>query len=195
MALLALVAACGEDAAQGQVAPPEQRQVVDIGTAPTRGPADAKVDVVEFGDYQCPYCGDEQAVVTQLLTAYDGRIRFAFKQFPLYFHTYAQQAAEAALAANAQGKFWDFHDALYAHQANLMRTDLESYAEQLGLDLDAFRAALDGHTFAADVAADVAQGTALGVPGTPTFFINGRMAVGAVDYAALAAAIDEELAR
>jgi protein-disulfide isomerase len=192
---LAVLAGCDGTTKQGNIAPAAQRQVVEVGGAPTLGPADAKVVVVEFGDFQCPYCGDEQAVVKRLLADYDGRVRYVFKQFPLYFHTYAQQAAEASLAADAQGQFWPFHDLLYANQEHLLRTDLEGYATQLGLDLVAFGAALDQHTYADAVAADLAQGTALGVPGTPTFFVNGRMAVGAVDYATLAGAVDEELAR
>ena len=147
---------------------------VDVGDAPTMGPASAKVTVVEFGDFECPYCGEEEPVVEQMLKGYEGRIRFAFKEYPLAsIHPYAELAAEAALAANAQGKFWPYHDALYASQSALARSDLDTYASQLGLDMKAFDAALDDHTFAAAVAADVAQGTALGVQGTPTFFIQG----------------------
>jgi protein-disulfide isomerase len=191
--LLTLLAACESN--DGRLWGPDQRVTVELGDAPTLGPTDAQVVVVEFGDFQCPYCGDEEPVVQRLLATYDGRVRFAYKQFPLWFHTDAFLASEAALAAHAQGAFWPYHDLLYAHQAALARADLESYAAELGLDLDAFRAALDEHTFAAAVDADVAQGTALGVPGTPCFFVNGRMGAGALDYDTLAAAIDEELAR
>ena len=174
---------------------PDQRVTVEVGDAPTLGPADATVTVVEFGDFQCPYCGDVEPVLQQLLVTYEGQIRLAFKQFPLWFHSHAYLAAEAALAAQAQGAFWPYHDRLYASQGALLREDLESYAAELGLDLDAFRTALDAHTYAPAVDADLAQGEALGVPGTPCFFVNGRMGAGALPYEALAAVIDEELAR
>lgn len=171
-----------------------ERVDVKVGDAPALGPADAKVTLIEFGDFQCPYCGVEEPVMRQLRTKYDGRVRFVFKQFPLSFHEYAELASEAALAANAQGKFWPYHDSLYDHQADLAREDLEAYAEDLGLDMTKLRAALDEHTYADAVAADYAEGEALGVPGTPCFFINGRVGVGAMGYESLAIVIDQELA-
>ena len=171
-------------------------KVVDIGDSPSQGPASAKVVVVEFGDFECPYCGEEEPVVTQMLSDYAGRIRFVFKEFPLAsIHPYAELAAEAALAANAQGKFWPYHDALYANQSALGRSDLDTYASQLGLDLTKFDAALDDGTYVAAVAADVTEGTALGVDGTPTFFINGIAVVGAVPYSDLQSVIDAQLAK
>jgi protein-disulfide isomerase len=183
------------DLGAGTFAAASDRVAVTVGDSPALGPADAKVTLVEFGDFQCPYCGDEEPVMRQLRTAYDGRVRFVFKQFPLSFHEYAQLASEAALAANAQGQFWPYHDSLYDHQPDLARADLETYAEGLGLDMTKFGAALDAHTFADAVAADFAEGEALGVPGTPAFFINGRLGAGAMSYQSLAGVIDEELAK
>jgi protein-disulfide isomerase len=168
---------------------------VAIGDAPTQGPADAKVVFIEFGDFECPFCGMEEPVVEQILTAYEGRILFVFKEFPLSsVHPYAELAAEAALAANAQGKFWPYHDKLYANQGALAESDLEAYASDLGLDVTTFDAALDQHTYASAVAADIAQGNSVGVGGTPTFFINGIKVGGTVPYSELAGLIDTELA-
>lgn len=183
------------DLGSGAFTAASDRVTVTVGDAPALGPADAKVTLVEFGDFQCPYCGDEEPVLRQLRADYDGRVRFVFKQFPLSFHEHAQLASEAALAAHAQGQFWPYHDSLYDHQPDLERSDLESYAEDLALDMTKLRAALDDHTYAAAVAADYAEGDALGVPGTPAFFINGRLGAGAMSYASLAAVIDEELAK
>ncbi len=168
---------------------------VAVGDAPTQGPASAKVTVIEFGDFECPYCGEEEPVVTQILANYSGRIRFVFKEFPLSsIHPYAELAAEAALAANAQGEFWPYHNMLYANQSALGESDLEGYAKQLGLDVAKFDAALNDHTYASAVAADVAQGTRVGVDATPTFFVNGNIVVGAAPYSQLAAVIDAQLA-
>ncbi len=130
-------------------------------------------------------------MVDQLVARYPTDVRFVFKQFPLNFHANAHLAAEAALAAHAQGRFWPYHDLLFAHQSALARADLEGYATQIGLDLTAFRAALDNHTDAAAVDADVHQGESLGVAGTPAFFFNGRLVTGAVPYDDLVAAVEE----
>lgn len=190
-----LVAACSSTSfpASGVVAPANERLVVDVGTAPIRGPSDASVTLVEFGDFQCPYCGEEEPIVQQLSSAYGTELRVAFKEFPLAMHEYAEVAAEAALAAKAQGEFWPFHDTLYAHQDALTATNLTAYATTLGLEVNTFETALSQGIYRAAVQADISQGTSLGVDGTPTFFVNGRMAVGALPYATLAAAIDEEI--
>lgn len=188
-----VVAGCHEQY-DGYVAGPDERVTVELGDAPTRGPADAPVVIVEFGDFQCPFCGEMEAIVQRLLADYDGQIRFAFKQFPISYHSHAQLAAEASLAAHAQGQFWPYHDTLYAHQDALERADLEGYAADLGLDLDRFRAALDEGTYADAVAADYTQGYLLGVGGTPAFYLNGRAAFGAMGYDTLRDVVEEELA-
>lgn len=190
LALLLAVGGCGSDPVDP--APPVRVQV-EIGDAPTLGPADAPVTFVEFADYECPFCGDAKDDVDRVLRDYGDRVRFVYKQFPLAYHAHAHLASQAALAAHAQGQFWAYHDTLYAHQSALGRTALESYASTLGLDLAAFRLALDERTHAAAVDADIAHGQAAGVRGTPTFFVNGRPIVGAVPYADLAEVIEEEL--
>lgn len=168
---------------------------VDAGNSPSQGPTDAKVTVIEFGDFECPYCGAEEPVVTQMLSDYAGRIRFVFKEFPLSsIHPYAELAAEAALAANAQGQFWPYHNTLYANQTELAQGNLETYAMMLGLDITTFDTALDSHAYASAVAADEAYGMSVGVTGTPTFFINGIPVVGAVPYSDLQTIINRELA-
>lgn len=180
----------------GACAPaPLGRQHVDPGDSPSLGPASARVVLIEFGDFECPYCGEEEPVVSQILANYAGRIRFVFKEFPLTtIHPHAELAAEAALAANAQGKFWPFHDTLYANQTALARSNLDAYASALGLNVTAFDAALDDGTFKGAVAADVSEGTSVGVQGTPTFFVDGLPVMGAVSYAQLAQVVDQELA-
>jgi protein-disulfide isomerase len=201
MFLLAL-AACGASAAStagsGDAGAPALPPAVDasVGSSPSQGPADAKVTVIEFGDFECPFCGEEEPIVTQMLSDYSGRIRFVFKEFPLAeIHPYAEMAAQAALAANAQGDFWRYHNMLYANQSALTVPDLEGYAKTLGLDTTTFDAALTNQTYAAAVQADIDEGESLGVNGTPTFFINGVMVVGAVPYSDLESVINEELAK
>jgi len=203
-ALATLVAACGDSDHPPMLdgihtaAPPQGDAAlvaVDSGNAPAQGPASAKVVVIEFGDFECPYCGAEEPIVARMLSDYAGQIRFVFKEFPLTaIHPYAELASEAALAANAQGRFWPFHDMLYANQSALGRADLDGYASALALDLTMFDAALDKGSFKGAVAADLAQGKSVGVNETPTFFVNGIAVLGAVPYATLQGVIDEQLA-
>ncbi len=194
---LTLLVACSAGSPAAVPSPPQADAAlpppvaVDAGGAPSEGPASAKVVVVEFGDFECPYCGEEEPIVTEMLSDYAGQIRFVFEEFPLSsIHPYAELAAEAALAANAQGRFWPYHDMLYANQTALARSDLDRYASMLGLDLTQFDAALDDHTFQGAVAADVAYGERLNVTGTPTFFVNGVRVVGAVPYSELQSVIN-----
>ncbi len=140
--------------------------------APTFGPPDARVTVVEFSDFQCPYCALTAPVVRQVRTKYGTRVRFVFRQFPLPLHENAHGAAEAALAAHAQGKFWELHDQLFAHQDTLTRDGLDAMAKSIGLDLKRFKAALDAKSYAADVDAEIALGDSINVQGTPTMFVN-----------------------
>ncbi len=147
-----------------------------------------------WSDFQCPFCG--RAIPTREADrgpAYKGKIRIAFKQFPLPFHDKAHLAAEAALAANEQGKFWQMHDKLFANQQALDRPSLEKYAQELGLDMGKFKAALDWGKFKDKVDAEDKEGAAFGVTGTPTFFINGTRLVGAQPFESFKAAIDAEL--
>jgi protein-disulfide isomerase len=155
------------------------------------GPPDAPLEVIEYGDYQCPHCGKVHPTVRELLARYGPRVRFAFRHFPLVkFHPKAKLAAEAAEAAAAEGKFWEMHDLLYSHQNALEPADLLKYAEQLGMDLDRFRRDLEAHVHAARVQRDLAGGVRSGVNRTPTFFINGRRHDGGYSAEELAAALD-----
>jgi protein-disulfide isomerase len=162
---------------------------------PAVGPQSAKVTIVEFSDFQCPYCSKASRTVQQLRETYGDKIRVVFKQHPLPFHDNASLAAQAAAEANAQGSFWPFHDRLFANQKALARTDLEATAQALGLDMARFRSALDSGVHKPHVEQDTAQAIALGAGGTPAFFINGRLLSGAQPLEVFKQAIDQELAR
>jgi protein-disulfide isomerase len=166
---------------------------VDIGSAPTRGPKNAPIKVVLFSDFQCPFCGRVEPSIAQLEKDYPGKVQVGWKNFPLSFHDRAKPAAEAALAAHEQGKFWPMHEKLFANQRALSDADLEKYAQELGLDLAKFKAAMSSHKFAAAVDADMKQGSALGVEGTPAAFVNGHLVSGAQPVEAFKKIVDEEL--
>jgi len=153
-----------------------------------RGPDGASVTLVEYGDFQCPYCGRAEPVVRELLG--DADLRFVWRHLPLTdVHPQAQLAAEAAEAAAAQDRFWEMHDLLLDNQDRLRVTDLLRYAESLGLDPDRYRGDLIEHRHAAAVAQDVEAADLSGVSGTPTFFINGQRHYGAYDIESLTEAI------
>jgi protein-disulfide isomerase len=172
---------------------PAAKQDVKVGDAPTLGPASAKVTVVAFSDFQCPFCSRAVPTLKQVEDTYKGKIRVAFKNMPLPFHDKAHLAAEAALAANEQGKFWEMHDKLFANQQALDRPNLEKYAEELGLNMAKFKAALDSGKFKDRVDKEAKEGNSFGATGTPTFFINGHILVGAQPFDAFKTAIDAEL--
>ena len=174
--------------------PPVERIAVPLGGV-ERGPSTAKVTIVEFSDFQCPFCGRVIPTLEQLLRDYPNDVRILFRHDPLPFHNHAALAAEASVAAERQGKFWEMHDKLFADQNDLERSALEQHAVELGLDLTAFRAALDMHAGQAPVDEDIALARRLGVRGTPTFFIDGRPLMGAQPLAAFKQVIDDELAR
>ena len=153
-----------------------------------RGPLTAPITVIEFGDFECPYCGQAEPVVRELLT--DVNVRYVWRHLPLTdVHPRAQIAAEAAEAAAAQGAFWEMHDVLLGHQGDLRPVDLERYAEELGLDVERFHDELHQHVHETRVAQDVESADVSGVSGTPTFFINGQRHHGAYDVQTLSAAI------
>jgi Na+/H+ antiporter NhaA len=155
-----------------------------------RGPNDALVTLLEYGDFECPYCGQAESVVRELLSSFDDDLRYVWRHLPLTdVHSTAQLAAEASEAAAAQGSFWEFYDALFAHQTAFTPEDLHKYAEDLGLDQERFRDAIRRHAYTPRVSEDVASADASGVSGTPSFFINGRRHQGAYDAATLAAAV------
>jgi protein-disulfide isomerase len=155
-------------------------QAISLDRAPTRGPAAAPVSLVEFSDFECPYCAETAPVVRQLLAAYPTQVRFAFKHYPLPMHKESPLAHEAALAAGEQGKFWEMYDLLFAGQDKLTRDDLVAKARQLNLDMARFTGDLDSHRFKPLVDADRQEGARLGVDGTPFFFIDGHAISGGV---------------
>ena len=160
------------------------------------GADDAKVTVVEFGDFECPACGALHQPLKETKEKYaDQSVRFVYRQFPLAQHPNALLAAEASEAAAAQGKFWEYHDLLFENQTALEREDLEQYAEQLTLNMDQFREALDNDTYRERVQQDRSDGNAVGVNSTPTVYINGVRYTGQYSVAALSQAIDAALAQ
>jgi protein-disulfide isomerase len=183
-------------AAQAQPpAPPARLDNVTDGGNPSLGPSDAKVTVIEFSDFQCPFCKRwRDDTLDALRKQYGDQIRIVYRDFPLTsLHPEAQKAAEAAGCANEQGKFWEFHDLLFANQATLGVDAYKQHAVTLGLNAEQFNACLDGDKYASEVAADVKDGNSYGVSGTPTFFINGVRLVGAQPLAAFQSVIDQEL--
>jgi Na+/H+ antiporter NhaA len=160
-----------------------------------RGPEKSPVTVVEYGDFECPYCGEAEPVIRELLADY-GDVHYVWRHLPLTdVHPHAQLAAEGSEAAARQGKFWEMHDLLLAHQGALTAKDLVGYAGELGLDTDKFTADLRRHAGAAKVASDVDSADLSGVSGTPTFFINGQRHYGAYDIDSLSAAVRAARAR
>lgn len=162
---------------------------------PAIGPADAAVTVVEFSDFQCPYCARSAQTVKQLVDKYRGRIRLVFQDFPLPIHKDAPKAAEAAACANDQGKFWPMHDKLFQVQKNLSVAEMKQYAAELGLDAPAFNACLDAGRHANEWKRSKTVGEGYGITGTPAFFINGIPVFGAAPLQEFTEVIDAELAR
>jgi protein-disulfide isomerase len=161
---------------------------------PTRGPKDAPITIVEFSDFECPYCGAAHDTVEQVMSSYAGKVRLVYRQFPLSFHPHAAKAAEASLCAADQGKFWEYHDVLFKNQKKLDPTDLKAYAGEVGLDGQKFGQCLESGDKKKTVDADQQAGLAAGVGGTPAFFINGIFLNGAVPVDEFKKIIDVELA-
>jgi Na+/H+ antiporter NhaA len=155
-----------------------------------RGPHDAPVTLVEYGDYQCPYCGQAEVAIREVLVEFGDELRYVWRHLPLNdVHEHAQMAAEAAEAAGEQGRFWEMHDLLLDHQKAIRPPDLDRYARELGLDVERFWDGVRERRFAPRIAEDVASADASGVAGTPSFFINGRRHEGAYDADALSQAV------
>jgi protein-disulfide isomerase len=161
-----------------------------------RGPDSAPVTLIEYGDYECPYCGQAEVVIRELLDEFGDELRYVWRHLPLNdVHPHAQMAAEAAEAAGAQGAFWPMHDRLLGSQDELTVRDLKGYAEELELDTERFWDELRRRQHADRIADDVASADASGVAGTPSFFINGRRHQGAYDVETLSAAVRAARAR
>jgi protein-disulfide isomerase len=166
---------------------------VSDGGAPSRGPANAPVTIIEFSDYECPFCKRAEPTVQQVMAAYPDKVRLVYRHYPLPFHKDARPAAEAAACANAQGKFWEYHEKVFA-APSLSADELKKIAGQVGLDQAKFDACLANKEMAAIVDKDIADASAVGVRGTPAFFINGRMLSGAQPPEKFKVIIEEELA-
>ena len=165
-------------------APPGRPQVdpnkvydIPVGNSPFKGPADAKVVLVEWADYQCPFCAQVPALVDQLLAAYPNDLKFVYKQMPLPMHSLAMPASKAALAAGKQGKYWEMHALLYANQRALQPDKLKAYAEQIGLDVPKWEQDMASPEIQQQIDAEIAQARQAQVSGTPSLFINGKRAM------------------
>ena len=164
------------------------------GDAPGFGPKDARLTLVAYSDFECPFCGRAADVVGKLKEKYGTKIRFVFRQFPLRMHRNADLAAQASLAAHAQGKFWPFHDLLFQNQQDLDRASLEKHAQKAGLDMTKFKKALDDGTYADAVQADLKLGAEAHVSGTPSMFLGTERVENAIDFDVLSREIDRRLA-
>ena len=177
-------------------APPVLRVDVPIDGAPVKGPAKAPVTIVEFTDFHCPFCKNVLPTLTQLVARYGDKVKLVFKDFPIdQLHPGASKAHEAARCANEQGKFWPFHDKLFANATKTSPEELKTYAGQVGMDVAAFEKCYSSEKYKAAVQKDIDEGRNVGVTGTPGFFINGRLVSGAQPLDAFARVIDDELAR
>ena len=171
------------------------RLPVAVGDAPVRGNPAAPVTVVEFSDFQCPFCVRARPTVVRVREAYGDKVRWVFRHFPLAFHEQAEKAGEAAACAGDQGKFWEMHDRLWTTNSKLQVPDLKADAAALGLDTASFDRCLDSGRHAGLVEKDMEAGSSYGVSGTPAFFVNGRPLVGAQPFEEFQKVIDDELQR
>jgi protein-disulfide isomerase len=176
--------------------PPVFRVTVSADGAPFKGAAKAAVTIVKFEDFHCPFCKQVQQTFTQLLARYDKKLKVVHRDFPIdNLHPQARKAHEAARCANEEGKFWQYHDKLYANAPKASPEDLKSYAKAVGLNVETFERCIEGEKYKTAVQKDIDEGNRLGVNGTPAFFINGRLISGAQSLEGFARIIDDELAR
>ena len=184
--------------AQSETPQQPQKLNIDVDDGPVLGNKNAPVTIVEFSDFQCPYCG---RFFTQTLPSIKkdyidtGKVKLVFRDFPLSFHPNAEPAAEAAECANEQGKYWEYHDKLFENQDSLSSELYIKLAGDLGLDVDKFKTCIETSKYKQEVEDDFNYGQSVGVSGTPTFFINGIKLVGAQPYEAFKQIIDAELAK
>jgi protein-disulfide isomerase len=187
------ILASASERSQEVVAASGPAQAINLASAPALGPVGAPISLVEFADFECPFCAKSASAISAVLKAYPTQVRLSFKNYPLPFHHESALAHEAALAAGEQGKFWEMYDLLFSNQDKLSREELLKRAEFLHLDMARFKAALRDHRFKIAVDADRQEGDRLGVDGTPFFFINGHAVSGAIDFKELKKLIDSAL--
>ena len=174
---------------------PDKEYSLEVKGSPVLGSKDAKVEIVEFSDFQCPFCSRVWPTLQQVRDEYPDDVRVVFKHLPLRIHPKAPAAHAAAEAAHRQGKFWEMHDAIFASPRDLSPERYEQYATEIGLDLDQFKTDVTSASVKARVKADQSEAAKLGVSGTPSFFINGRYLSGAQPFEEFKKRIDEELAK
>jgi protein-disulfide isomerase len=171
----------------------EDPVTIPVNGSPVRGPKEARITLVEFSDFECPYCSLAVGEVNSIMAAYPKDIRLIYKQFPLSMHPHAPLAAAASLAANEQGKFWQMHDALFKNFRKLSRENILALAKEIGLDMNKFTADLDSSRYQDVVKKDLSDGEAAGVYGTPSFFINGKHYNGPLSLDSIKPILDAEL--
>ncbi|MEJ1382511.1 MAG: thioredoxin domain-containing protein [Candidatus Sedimenticola sp. (ex Thyasira tokunagai)] len=159
----------------------------------SKGPSDAKITIVEFSDFECPFCSKVQGTLDEVLKAYPEDVRLVYRHFPLSFHRNALTASEATMCAQDQGKFWPMHDEIFSDQKNIAVDDLKKHAETIGLEMTEFNNCLDQRTHKEYVTADVNEASRIGVSATPTFYVNGVKLEGGYDMSNFSKAIDREL--
>ena len=174
---------------------PSKRYSVNVAKSPTVGPETAEVTLVEFSDFQCPFCGRVTPTLDRIKKEYGDQVRVVFKHLPLRIHPKAPAAHAAAEAAHRQGKFWEMHDAIFADQRAMSEEKYREYAKELGLDVSRFDSDRGSAELKKKVDADAQEAARLGVTGTPAFFINGRFLSGAQPFESFKRMIDEELAK
>jgi protein-disulfide isomerase len=160
---------------------------------PSKGDPNAPVTIVEFSDFECPFCGRAEDAVNKVMDTYKGKVRLVYRDYPLEFHAKAQKASEAALCAGDQGKYWEMHAKLFANQKALEPAQLKQHAKEVGVDSGKFDKCLDGGDKKQDVDKHKKAGEEAGVTGTPAFFINGRPLTGAQPFEKFKEIIDHEL--
>ncbi len=168
-------------------------ETIPVAGAPVRGPANAKVTLIEFSDFECPYCTAAVAAIDELLKLYPSQVKLIYKQFPLDMHPHARLASEAALAAQAQGKFWELHDKLFANSRQLTRERIFALAKEAGLDMAKFQKDVDSGKFNQRIDSDIREGEQAGVEGTPSLFLDGKPYHGPVTVSVLKPLIADEL--
>lgn len=162
--------------------PGNENEIVNVNTGLIEARGNGTIEIIEFSDFQCPICGEQEPILKQVLDNFGDKIRLYYRQFPLSIHKNSFEAALASMCAEEQGKFWEYHDLLFENQIALDKTSLKNYAEQLDLNLEQFDSCFDKEKYKKEIKNDIKEGKQAGVKGTPTFFINGKRIEGFRDF-------------